>query len=132
MEDIPHIGRNMVKLIDLLCLLDLSVAFNTVDHDVMAGRLSKTYGIRWTALDWLRSYLCYLPQPILFDWVISVLSAVVSLWAPCSDRCFSCSTRVSLLPLSGYLISTLYTWGPPSTVAQQRRRMELGVERTAQ
>src|SRR6218665_662385 len=28
--------------------------------------------------------------------------------------------------------SQLYTWGPPSTVAQQRRRMELGVERIAE
>src|SRR6218665_1435416 len=98
----------------------------------MAERLSKTYGIRWTALDWLRSYLCYRPQTILFDWVISVLSAVVSLRVPCSDRCCSCSTRVSLLPISAYPTSTLYTWGPPSTVKQQRRRMELIVERTAQ
>src|SRR6218665_1088349 len=100
----------------------------------MAERLSKTYDIRWTALDWLLSYLCYRPQTILFDWVTSVLSAVVSLRAPCSDRGCSCSTRVNLLPLSVYmyLTSTLYTRGPPSTVAQQRRRMELGVERTAQ
>src|SRR6218665_2072153 len=75
--------------------------------------------IQWTAFDWLRSYLCYRPQTILFDWVISVLSAVVSLRALCSYRCCSCSTRVSLLPLSAYLSSTLYTWGPPSTVAQQ-------------
>ena len=28
--------------------------------------------------------------------------------------------------------SQLYTWGPPSTVAQQRLRMELGVERIAE
>src|SRR6218665_3684645 len=101
MEDIPHIGRNMVKLIDCFVYL-ISVAFDTVDHDVMAERLSKTYiyGTRWTALDWFRSYLCYRPQTILFDWVISVLSAVVSLRAPGSDRCCSCSTQVSLLPLS--------------------------------
>src|SRR6218665_1926499 len=59
----------------------------------MAERLSKTYGIRWTAFHWLRSYLCYRPQTILFDWVISVLSAVVSLRAPCSDRCCSFSTK---------------------------------------
>src|SRR6218665_228125 len=110
MEDIPHIGRNMVKLIDCFVYL-ISVAFDKVDHDVMAERLSKSYGIRWTALDWLRSYLCYRPQTILFDWVISVLSAVVSLRAPCLDRCCSCSTQVSLLPLSAYLTSTFYTWG---------------------
>src|SRR6218665_1602060 len=28
--------------------------------------------------------------------------------------------------------SHLYTWGPPSTVAQQRRRMDLGVQRIAE
>src|SRR6218665_1198761 len=28
--------------------------------------------------------------------------------------------------------NTLYTWGPPSTVAQQRHRIELGVERIAE
>src|SRR6218665_226241 len=98
----------------------------------MAERLSKTYDIRWTALDWLLSYLCYHPQTILFDWVISVLSVVVPLRAPCSDRCCPCSTRVSLLPLSAYLTSTLYTWSPPSTVAQKRRRTDFSVERTAQ
>src|SRR6218665_2112132 len=122
MEDIPHIGRNMVKLIDCFVYL-----------------ISLSPSIRWTMMIWpsacrrrMVSYLCYRPQTILFDWVISVLSAVVSLRAPCSDLCCSCSTRVSLLPLSAYLTSTLYTRAPPSTVAQQRRRMELSVERTAQ
>src|SRR6218665_3009876 len=55
----------------LLGLLDLSAAFDTVDHDVLAARLSKTYGIHSTALDWLRSYLCGRRQTILFEGVFS-------------------------------------------------------------
>src|SRR6218665_1588315 len=55
-------------------------------------------------------------------------------------RCCSCSTPptfVRLLRVSAYRLtsyaddSQLYTWGPLSTVPQQRRRMELGVERIA-
>src|SRR6218665_2498144 len=49
----------------LLGLLDLSAAFDTVDHDFLAERLSKTYGTRSTALDWLRSHLCDRRQTIL-------------------------------------------------------------------
>src|SRR6218665_1996205 len=60
----------------LLGLLDLSAAFDTVDHDVLAERLSRTYGIRSTALDWLRSYLCDRRQTILFDGVFSTVRSL--------------------------------------------------------
>src|SRR6218665_3592579 len=75
---------------------------------------------------------------------LSALSAVASLMAPCSGRCCSCSTLpytadlgelAASLGLSSHFYaddSQLYTWGPPSTVVQQRRRMELGVERIAE
>ena len=40
----------------LVVLLDLSMAFNTVDHDMLLGRFSGL-GIRGQALAWLRSFL---------------------------------------------------------------------------
>ena len=43
--------------VTLLVLLDLSSAFDTVDHDFMIRRLEKSFGITRTALQWLRSYL---------------------------------------------------------------------------
>src|SRR6218665_1381906 len=60
----------------LLGLLDLSAAFDTVDHDVLADHLSRTYGIRSTALDWLRSYLCDRRQTILYDGVLSTVRSL--------------------------------------------------------
>ena len=45
----------------ILASLDLSAAFDTVDHDIFIGRMH-AYGIRITALKWFPSYLdrrCY-------------------------------------------------------------------------
>jgi len=43
--------------ITLLCMLDMSAAFDTVDHQILLERLEKTHGIEDGALEWLKSYL---------------------------------------------------------------------------
>jgi hypothetical protein len=41
----------------MLVLLDLSAAFDTIDHNILIKRLNKKCGVRGTALKWIKSYL---------------------------------------------------------------------------
>jgi hypothetical protein len=55
----------------LLLLLDLSAAFDTVDHNILLTRMSNSFGIDGTPLAWIKSYLSNRTQSVIIDGVKS-------------------------------------------------------------
>ena len=55
----------------ILVLLDLSAAFDTIDHDILLQRLEKRFGIGGLVLDWLRTFLCGRTQRIMVGSMVS-------------------------------------------------------------
>ena len=60
-----------------LCLLDLTAAFDTVDHELLLLRLERQFGVRGIALQWFGSYLSDRSFQVLYGG--SVSSSVVML-----------------------------------------------------
>ena len=67
--------------------LDFSKAFDTVDHDILLMKM-KSYGIRNTAYDWFKSYLCGRVQYGTYNYMQSTKNAITcgvpqgSFWGP--------------------------------------------------
>jgi len=74
--------------------LDLSAAFDTVDHSLLLERLHFEFAVTDTSLDWLRSYLVDRAQFVKMGRHQSdtVPSTLLFHKDRCSARCYSLST----------------------------------------
>ena len=61
---INNMGKGNVNM---LVLLDLSAAFDTIDHSILIKRLRNMYGITGSALEWFRSYLRDRSQSVVIE-----------------------------------------------------------------
>ncbi len=68
--------------ISLLVLLDLSPAFDTIDHDILIDRLQNYTGIQVQALIWFRSYLSDRYHFVYLNGEASQLSGIWSTGVP--------------------------------------------------
>ena len=64
--------------VSLLALLDMSAAFDCVNHDTLLKRLFSTYGIRGKVALWFESYLSGRTQQVLFKNILSSVDDVSS------------------------------------------------------
>ena len=55
----------------VLLMLDLSAAFDTIDHGILLSRLNNLYGISGDALDWFKSYLSSRVQRVIIGDTVS-------------------------------------------------------------
>ena len=63
--------------VTLLGLLDLSAAFDTVDHEILINRLQTSFGTRGKVLAWILSFISQRTQIVRFKRKQSSKSAVV-------------------------------------------------------
>jgi len=63
--------------VTLLALLDLSAAFDCVDHDILLSRLQSRFGLDGDVLLWIRSFLCDRTQRVCFRGRLSEQIALI-------------------------------------------------------
>lgn len=79
------VHHDIVSVLDsnscaVLSMLDLSLAFNVIDHSILVKRLNLSYGICGEAFRWIESYLnnryqraAVHPCQLIFNWVMEYL-----------------------------------------------------------
>jgi len=66
--------------VSALCLLDLTAAFDTVDHDVLMLRLERLFGLRGVVLQWFSSYLLDRTFQVVYGGSSSSMVIIVALY----------------------------------------------------
>ena len=62
--------------VTLLGLLDMSAAFDTVDHSILVNRLETSFGFSGSVLSWLESFLSRRTQQVVFNNTVSDVAEV--------------------------------------------------------
>ena len=95
--------------VSVLCLLDLTAAFNTVNHDLLMSRLERQFGLCDVILQWFSSYLSDRTFQVVYaGGTSSVVSIVCSVPQGSVLGPFVCLfyTRRTLLMLPRHTVST--------------------------
>ena len=114
------------QMLSCLCLLDLSAAFDTIDHSILLTRLSSWFGIHSSVLKWFKSYLSSRSFRVRCNNTFFVLvylllwcSSRLRSWSPAFHHVhYPLSTLISSLSLNHHLYADdtqlFFSFYPPN------------------
>ncbi len=110
-----HIRNDLLSALDngnaiVVVCLDLSAAFDTVDHEILLTRLEKRIGITGNCLAWFHSYMSNRSQKVLIPPQQENFLVVYHkdlFWVPNSSMYIHCHLEISCVSMGLLFISML-------------------------